>query len=406
MKRHCFQLLHELLSLFPCVAIIGVRQCGKTTLLKELSGGWNFFDLEKNSDYQVIAQDPDLFFRLNTDKVILDESQLLPKLFPALRVAIDNDRHKCGRFILSGSSSPELIKSISESLAGRIAVIELAPFSLTEAAGLPQSPLYKKILDSEPLENFSQLTPRISIQDIHTYWLRGGYPEPWIKDSPRFTKLWQQNYFQTYLNRDVLRMFPGLNAQKYTMFLQLLANLSGNIINYSDAARILGISQPTAREYFHIAHGTFTWRHIPPYEKNAVKRIIKHPKGYLRDTGLLHFLLHLPDTNALLTHPAMGHSWEAMVIENIIRGFNALGAAFEYFHYRTSGGAEIDLILEGDFGLIPVEIKYTQSVNPRELRSLRDFIMERDCHFGIVINNDERVRLYDQKIIGIPASCL
>ena len=406
MERHYFQLLQELLSFFPCVAIVGVRQCGKTTLLKELSDDWKFFDLEKSSDYQVISQDPDLFLRLNPENVIIDESQLLPELFPALRVAIDNNRKKSGRFIISGSSSPELIKSISESLAGRIAVIELAPFSLTEAHGARQSPFYTKVINNEPIVNYLELDSLVSIQNIHKYWFLGGYPEPWTKNSPRFTKLWQQNYFQTYLNRDVLRLFPGLNARKYNMFLQLLANLSGNIINYSNAARVLGVSQPTVREYFHIAHGTFIWRHIPPYEKNAVKRIVKHPKGYLRDTGLLHFFLRLPDTNSLLSHPALGQSWEAMVIENIIRGFNVLGTAFEYFHYRTGGGAEIDLILEGEFGLIPVEIKYTQKINPRELRSIRDFIKERGCRFGIVINNDEHVRLYEDNLIGIPFSCL
>ena len=237
MKRHYSQLLHVLLHFFPCVAVIGVRQCGKTTLLKELSEEWHLFDLEKSSDYQVISQGPDLFLRLNPDNVIIDESQLLPDLFPALRVAIDSNRTKSGRFVISGSSSPELIQSISESLAGRIAIIELAPFSLTEAHGVKQSSFYTKIINNEPLANFLKLDTKISIQDIHKYWLQGGYPEPWVKDTSRFTKLWQQNYFQTYLNRDILRLFPGLNAQKYNMFLQLLANLSGNIINYSNAAR-------------------------------------------------------------------------------------------------------------------------------------------------------------------------
>lgn len=406
MKRNYFKLLHELLDLFPCVAIIGVRQCGKTTLLKALSGDWKFFDLEKGSDYQIISQDPDLFLRLNPEAVIIDESQLLPELFPALRVAIDNDRKKCGRFIISGSSSPELVKAVSESLAGRIAVIELAPFSLAEAHNLPESPFYNMVINREPLPVFLELEERISIQNIHEYWFMGGYPEPWIKDSPRFTKLWQQNYFQTYLNQDVLQLFPGLNARKYNMFINLLANLSGSIINYANGARVLGISQPTVREYFHIAHGTFIWRHIPAYEKNATKRLVKHPKGYLRDTGLLHSLLRLPDRDALMVHPAMGQSWEAMVIENIIRGFNTTGTAFEYFHYRTGGGAEIDLILEGEFGLIPVEIKYGQKVKMGELRGIRDFIKERGCRFGIVVNNDEHVRFYEEQLIGIPCSCL
>ena len=132
------------------------------------------------------------------------------------------------------------------------------------------------------------------------------------------------------------------------VFIQMLGNLSGNIINYSDVARVLGVSQPTVREYFHIAHGTFIWRHIPPYEKNAAKRIVKHPKGYLRDSGILHFLLHLDNFDALSAHPQMGHSWESMVIENLLQGLNARGAAYDCYYYRTGAGAEIDLILEGE----------------------------------------------------------
>ncbi len=406
MDRHYYALLTELLEYFPCVAILGVRQCGKTTLTKQLPDNWRYFDLEKASDFQIISQDPDLFFRLNNFDTIIDESQLLPALFPALRVAIDADRQKSGRFVITGSSSPELLKSISESLAGRIAILDMGPFNLNEAHGLAPSPFFKALTNTEPINSFLNLIPNVSITEVHDYWFKGGYPEPWIKNSPRFTKLWQQNYFQTYINRDIRRLFPNLNIQKYNLFLRLLANLSGSVINYSNAATSLGVSQPTAREYFHIADGTFIWRHIPPYEKNAVKRVVKHPKGYLRDTGLLHFLLHINTIDDLLAHPIMGHSWEALVIENIIRGLNVQGISFEYYHYRTGGGAEVDLILEGDFGLIPIEIKYTQKVSLKSLRGIRDFIKERKCQFGIVINNDEQVRLYEENLIGIPFACL
>ena len=151
------------------------------------------------------------------------------------------------------------------------------------------------------------LIPQKIIGDQHDYWFKGGYPEPWMRNNPRFTKLWMQNYVQTYLNRDIQNLFPGLNKQKFMLFIQMLSSLSGTIINYSNIARALGVSQPTAREYILIAHGTFIWRHIPPYEKSGSKRIVKHPKGYLRDTGLLHFLLHLQGINDLLAHPGMGN---------------------------------------------------------------------------------------------------
>lgn len=406
MKRHAFPLLQELLGLFPCVALLGVRQCGKTTLLRELPPDWRLFDMEKLADHEAIARDPDLFLRLNPNHVAIDESQLLPTLFPALRVAIDNDRESRGRFVITGSSSPELLSAISESLAGRVAIIDMGPFSLAEAYELPPSPVLAMVAGRAAANDLANVPARLSLGQVTDYWLHGGYPEPWIKNSQRFRKLWLQNYLQTYLDRDLPRLFPGLDRQKFRLFVQMLAQLSGSIINYSDVARALGVSQPTARDYFHIAHGSFVWRHLPAYEKNAAKRVVKHPKGYLRDSGLLHFLLHLQDRDDLMAHPRMGASWEGMVIENLVRGLAAAGVDFNAFHYRSGGGAEIDLVLEGEFGLLPVEIKHTQHVDARSLRALRDFVAERGCRYGIVINNDERPRLLDDKLIGIPLAAL
>jgi len=406
MKRHYAQLLYQLLEEFPCVAILGVRQCGKTTLLKELPKTWKIFDLEKGSDYSLAARDPDLFLRLNSSQVALDECQRLPELFSALRVAIDAERNKAGRFIITGSSSPQLVRSISESLAGRIAIIEMSPFSISEAYSIKPSLFFSYLVNNNPLKDFLTLTPRINQAKIHDYWYKGGYPEPWIKDKKRFTKLWMQNYIQTYIDRDIRNLFPGLNQHKYRLFLSMLSHLSGSIINYSDVARVLGVSQPTVRDYFNIAHRTFIWRHFPPYEKNATKRIIKHPKGYLRDTGILHSLMHLVDRDGILSHPNYGRSWEAMVIENILRGLHVYAADFQYFYYRTGGGAEIDLILEGEFGLIPVEIKYGQKIMNKSLRPIKDFIRDYKCKFGIVVHNVEFPILYDDNIIGIPVSCL
>jgi predicted AAA+ superfamily ATPase len=406
MKRHALPLVNELLELFPCVAIVGVRQCGKTTLIKELLPAWKILDLEKLADLDAVQRDPDLFLRLNPRQVAIDECQLLPAMFAALRVAIDSHRSEPGRFVITGSSSPELLSSISESLAGRVAIIEMGPLSLAEAYELPPSPIYQLIEDRALLAQFSELVPRVNLDQIGAYWMQGGYPEPWVKGQPRFRKLWQQNYLQTYLDRDLPRLFPALDRQKFRLFVQMLAQLSGSIINYSEVARSLGVSQPTARDYFQIAHGTFLWRHLPPYEKNATKRVVKHPKGYLRDSGLLHYLLHLHDQIDLMAHPRMGQSWESTVIETLLRGLAAAGVDVRAYHYRTGAGAEIDLVLEGEFGLLPVEIKHSSRSDARSLRALRDFVTERGCHYGIVINNDETVRQLDDKLIGLPFAVL
>ena len=406
-KRHYTKLLFEYLELFPCVAILGARQCGKTSLLQELPEPWKRYDMEKIDDFNRISRDPDLFFRLNPNHAAIDESQLLPELFPALRVAIDSDRGRNGRFVLSGSSSPSLLKSIAESLAGRIAVINLSPFTPAEAFEVAESDFYRLAGQTKnPHEIVDALSARLDVRQLHDYWQRGGYPEVWLKNNSRFSSIWMQNYLQTYINRDIVRLFPGLNSNKYQLFIQMLASLSGQIINYSDIARALGVSQPTVRDYFQIADGSFVWRNIPSYEKNASKRIVKHPKGFLRDSGLLHFLLHLNRRDDLMAHPAMRHSWEAMVMENIIRGFSIAGSAFDYYYYRTSAGAEVDLVLEGEFGLLPVEVKYSSKITSHGLRGITDFIHEFKCDFGIVVSNAERPALIAEKLIEVPFAAL
>jgi predicted AAA+ superfamily ATPase len=407
MFRQYEKLLKEYLTFFPCVALIGSRQCGKTTLLQTLPKGWKVFDLEKQSDFQNLSQDPDLFFRLNPDKVAIDEAQLRPELFPALRVAVDRNRQNTGRFVITGSSSSKLVRAISESLAGRIGIIEMAPLSFSEVRNELSPPFFQLLTDKVHARDFiGELKPLGGIQDVHDFWFKGGYPEPWLKKSDRFHSLWMNQYTGTYLYRDVAKLFPGINDNRFRLFVQILAGVSGNVINYSDVARSLGVSQPTVRDYFEIADGTFLWRSIPAYTRNTLKRIVKHPKGHFRDSGLLHYLLRISDLDLLATHPVKGRSWEGLVIEEILRGLNATGAGFDYYYYRTGGGAEVDLILEGEFGLIPIEIKYTQTVPPKQLRALKDFIKDQDCRFGLVINNDESPRLYDEQIAGVPFACL
>jgi predicted AAA+ superfamily ATPase len=410
LPRHIETHLQTLLGHFPCVVLTGARQSGKTTLLETLGAQWQRFDMENGADRQQVLQNADLFLRLHGDKVIVDEAQLAPELFSALRVAIDRDRLKKGRFLLSGSSSPTLTKHIAESLAGRVALVEMAPLSLAEAWEQPPSGLYKLLSQGAAVADIQAAAqPRITLKQVYDYWFAGGYPEPWISANEEFRRLWHRNYIDTYLLRDIAALFPALNRDRFRQFIALLSQYSGNILNNAEIARTLSVSEPTVRDWLRIAHDTFLWRHIPAWDRSVAKQLVKHPKGYLRDTGLLHQLLRIVDAKMLATHPIVGKSWEGMVVENLLRGFENAGIHVTPFHYRTRSGAEIDLILEGRFGSaewLPVEIKLNQHGDKRALRSLSEFVKTHDCPLGLVINNDERPRWLDERILSIPAACL
>lgn len=409
MKRAVAGLLAEYLDTFPCVAILGARQTGKTTLLQMAAKGWRMVDLERAADQALVARDPDTFLRLNPRRLAIDEAQQLPSLFPALRVAIDSRRSEKGRFIITGSSSPALLASIAESLAGRVGIIELAPLSWAEVTETVRRDSFLARLQSrraKPAELIAGLRPRGTLRALHDFWFRGGYPEPWLARQAAFRGRWMEQYIQTYLYRDVKRLFPGLDAVRFRRFLELLSGLSGRVLNYADVARALHVSQPTARDYFEIAHGTFVWRRVPAFGASALKRVVRHPRGYVRDSGLLHALLRLPDRDAALSHPQMGASWEGMAVEEVLRHLDALGAGTDYSYYRTGGGAEVDLVLRGDYGLVAIEVKHTSTVDSRELRSMRDFMREHKARLGVVLNTDLAPRLYDEQIIGMPLNWL
>ena len=210
MKRMYEHLLFEYLNFFPCVAVIGPRQCGKTTLLGCLPEPWRIFDLEKQSDHQVVSRDTELFWRLNPAQIAVDEAQLCPELFAALRVAIDRDRSRSGRFVITGSSSPALLQAVSESLAGRVAIIEMAPLSFAEIRQVLRPRFFELIAArASAAEMVAAVAPDDHLAQAHDYWFRGGYPEPWIKADRRFHAVWMNQYIGTYLYRDVARLFAG-----------------------------------------------------------------------------------------------------------------------------------------------------------------------------------------------------
>ncbi len=408
-NRFLEQKTSRLLTMFPVVAVIGARQCGKSTMVRKICPEWTYYDLENPNDYQLISSDPVAFFTINSNKVIIDEAQQYPELFKVLRGVVDEDRNSKGRFILTGSSSPEIVKGITESLAGRIATIEMWPFKRGEFLQQPVSPLYNMIVENKGIDDLISLSTPANLNQAMEVWLKGGFPEPLIhsRKDKDYYKFWMENYIRDYISRDIRALFPRLNIHNFQRFLLLLAQFSGHQLNMSNIARSLEISVSTVKDYLDIIHQTFIWRNLPPFEKNPLKKVQKAKKGFFRDQGLLHYLLRVDDLDSLLLHPVAGFSFECYVIEEIIRGFQAtMETGLEFSYYRTVDKSEVDLVIEGFFGLLPIEIKLTSAIKKQGLRGLENFITDTGAEFGIVVNRGTTVRLLSEKIIQIPVHYL
>jgi len=397
--------INSLLDVFPAVLILGVRQSGKTTLARQVRPTWRYFDLENAGDFDFLSADMAFFFREYPGEIIIDEAQESPALFKQLRGVIDSDRTRKNRFILTGSSSPELMKQASDSLAGRLGIVELGTLKRNELHEEPLPEFYGIFdhrLELSTIDFLKQLKP--SGGDVIDDFLRGGYPEPVTANSSEFFQIWMQNYFQLYIERDVRKLFPKLDTVKYRRFVSTLSELSGTIINKAQLGRSLDVSEVTIRDYLDIADKTFLWRIIPSYEKTNSKSIVKMPKGNLRDSGLTHFLGNISNREQLIRSPRVGQNFESYVIEEIIKGVHCSKAAnWHYYYYRTKHGAEIDLVLEGSFGILPVEVKFGITTQPNQLSSLKRFLVENSLPLGIVINNSDEVELLSDKIVQVPA---
>ena len=410
LPRNLLPKVERLLKNFPAVAILGVRQCGKSTLAKMVGKNWKLMDLENPAHRETLRSDPMLFFQENPERVIFDEVQMEPELFAVLRSVIDQNRHQNGRFILSGSSSFELNKNISESLAGRIAIVECSPMKMNELKGESLSNFYgifERKISKKDLEVLKRLVPTKTIQEVKHFLLKGGYPQPLIKNDPRYHRDWMENYFSTYINRDMRALFPAMDILKYRRVIKMLSRLSGTILNKSEIARSAETSEKSVRDYLEIVSGTFFWRTLPAYKTSKIKTTLSSPKGHYRDSGLLFYLQNVFSQEELDCYPGLGNAYESFIVEEILRGIQSVnGVNLAPWHFRTKAGAEIDLILEGSFGLLPVEIKYRSHVKKSELATMQNFIKLHKLPYGLVVSNCQTPSLVGDNIVQIPVGCL
>jgi len=244
--------------------------------------------MEDEDDFDRVSNDLKFFFHQHPKHVIIDEAQEYPPLFRTLRGVIDKNPNENGRYILTGSSNPELLSNISESLAGRVGIIELGTLKAGEFFKKPISSFYKLFSEKLNKKNLPKGQAPIDLNQTLEFWLKGGYPKPLLSNSFEFYQQWMDNYKKTYINRDIAKLFPRLNKLAYRRFLSMLCQLSGTIINKSELGRAVEVSEKTIREYLEITEGTFLFSILPSFKKNIKKSIVKMPKGYIRDSGLLH----------------------------------------------------------------------------------------------------------------------
>lgn len=327
-RQNYLQRLSRAVKRSPVTALLGPRQCGKTTLARQFGKKEAvYFDLESQPDVRRLAN-PELVLQAQKGLVVLDEIQLLPELFSVLRVLVDKPGHKA-RYLILGSASPELIRNASQTLAGRVEFVELTGFDLTE----------------------------VKSKEDWRLWVRGGFPRSLLAASDRDSFAWRDGFVRTFLERDLGRLGLSIASSAMRRFWTMLAHHHGGIWNASAISRSLGVSDKTVRSYLDILTSTFMIRQLQPWHENIGKRQVKSPKIYFRDSGLLHFLLNIPDAHTLWGHPAVGASWEGFALEETLRLIHPT----EAFFWATHNKAELDLFFSSDGKRYGVEFKLNEA---------------------------------------------
>lgn len=362
------QKLEELLAQFPVTAILGPRQCGKTTLARQLAVD-HFFDLENPRDLARL-ENPQLALEDLQGLIVIDEIQRSPELFPLLRYLTDTRSEQ--RYLILGSASRDLIKQSSESLAGRIAYYHLSGFRVDDVGG----------------DHTRQL------------WLRGGFPRSYLADTDETSNRWRESFISTFLERDIPQLGFDIPASTLRRFWTMLSHYHGQLMNYAEFARSFGVSDMTVRRYIDLLEGTFMVRVLQPWHVNIGKRLVKSPKVYLKDAGIFHSLQSIETAEQLLSHNKLGASWEGFALECACQ---AIGESDrELYFWRTHAGAEVDLFWQNKGQNWGLECKFADA--PRPTKSMRNAIADLELeHLWVVYPGGERYKIAE-KATALPLS--
>jgi len=368
------KLIRQSLKRNPVTAILGPRQCGKTTLARVIAGkesSANWFDLEDPLDESLLTDMPKSSLQ-QSGLVVIDEIQRLPDLFKTLRVIVDSQKSN-SRFLILGSASPDLLRTSSESLAGRIGFVDLSGFSLEE----------------------------VGMGNMGKLWLRGSFPKSFLANATEESYQWRLDFIRTFLERDLRNLGINIVPSAMRRFWTMLAHFHAKVWSGAGLARSLGVSESTVRRYLDILTGAYMVRQLQPWHENLKKRQVKSPKILIRDTGLLYALLGIQNDQQLNVHPASGPSWEGFIIEQII---SLAGQNFDFYFWNTHSGAELDLLFFKNGSRIGFEIKRTEK--PKISRSMR--IALNDLHLDklYLVYPGNRRLMAEEKIEFFPAAML
>lgn len=361
--------VREAASSFPALTLTGPRQSGKTTLLRHLFPDVRYVSLEPPDVRDAATEDPRSFLEMHSAPVIFDEVQYAPDLLPYVKEKIDADRDAKGSYILTGSQNLLLLEKVTESLAGRAAMLSLMPLSRREAEGRPGRPLAWEMRDAEDAEQ-EQAEPALAFGELWKELLRGSFPEL-HRDPDRDAGLWHSSYVQTYLERDVRSLRQVGDLRAFRDFLRVLATRSGQLLNLADAARDVGVAPNTAKAWLSVLETSFQVLLLRPYFANVGKRLVKSPKIYFTDVGTLCHLVGLKDPHHAASGPMAGAIFETAVVTEVWKTLLHRGEEPRIYFWRTSAGAEVDLLVETERGIVPVEVKSSATPRPKMARGLR-----------------------------------